>query len=85
MSEYNFAGLLQNKSLQLVQCKTIDLKVPAHAEIILEGEISLTDYQPEGPFGDHTGYYNDVETFPVFTVTAITMKNRLIAFIMINV
>ena len=60
MSEYNFAGLLQNKPLPLVQCKTIDLKVPAHAEIILEGEISLTEYQPEGPFGDHTGYYNDL-------------------------
>lgn len=76
ISEYNFAGLLQNKSLQLVQCKTIDLKVPAHAEIVLEGEISLTDYQPEGPFGDHTGYYNDVELFPVFTVKAITMKKK---------
>jgi 4-hydroxy-3-polyprenylbenzoate decarboxylase len=76
ISEYSFAGLLQNKSIELVQCKTIDLKVPAHAEIILEGEISLTDYKPEGPFGDHTGYYNDVETFPVFTVTAITMKKN---------
>lgn len=76
MSEYNFAGLLQNKRFPLVRCKTIDLKVPAYAEIILEGEISLTDYQPEGPFGDHTGYYNDVETFPVFTVKAITMKKN---------
>ncbi|GAB4162192.1 MAG: UbiD family decarboxylase [Rickettsiaceae bacterium] len=76
ISEYNFAGLLQNKPVELVQCKTIDLKVPAHAEIILEGEVSLTDYQPEGPFGDHTGYYNDVEHFPVFTIKAITMKKR---------
>jgi 4-hydroxy-3-polyprenylbenzoate decarboxylase len=76
ISEYSFAGLLQNKSIELVQCKTIDLKVPAYAEIVLEGEISLTDYKPEGPFGDHTGYYNDVETFPVFTVTAITMKKK---------
>ncbi len=76
MSEYNFAGLLQNKPLPLIQCKTIDLKVPAHAEIILEGEISLTEYQPEGPFGDHTGYYNDVELFPVFTVKTITMKKK---------
>jgi 4-hydroxy-3-polyprenylbenzoate decarboxylase len=76
MSEYNFAGLLQNKSVELVQCKTIDLKVPAHAEIIIEGEISLTDYHPEGPFGDHTGYYNDIEMFPVFTVKAITMKKK---------
>ena len=76
MSEYNFAGLLQNKSIELVQCKTIDLKVPAHAEIILEGEISLSEYHPEGPFGDHTGYYNDIEDFPVFTVKAITMKKN---------
>ncbi|MGC0372024.1 MAG: hypothetical protein DGJ47_000728 [Rickettsiaceae bacterium] len=76
MSEYNFAGLLQSKAIELVQCKTIDLKVPANAEIILEGEISLEEYMPEGPFGDHTGYYNDVEEFPVFTVKAITMKKK---------
>ncbi|MFK7973861.1 MAG: UbiD family decarboxylase [Rickettsiaceae bacterium] len=76
ISEYNFAGLLQNKSIELVQCKTIDLKVPAHAEIVLEGEISLEETHPEGPFGDHTGYYNDVECFPVFTLKAITMKKN---------
>lgn len=76
LSEYNFAGLLQNKSVELVQCKTIDLKVPAHAEIVIEGEISMTEYLPEGPFGDHTGYYNDIEEFPVFNVKAITMKNN---------
>jgi 4-hydroxy-3-polyprenylbenzoate decarboxylase len=76
MSEYNFAGLLQKKSIELVQCKTIDLKVPANAEIIIEGEISLTDSLPEGPFGDHTGYYNDVEEFPVFKVKAITRKKK---------
>ena len=76
ISEYNFAGLLQNKSVELVQCKTIDLKVPAHAEIVIEGEVSMTEYLPEGPFGDHTGYYNDVEEFPVFNVKTITMKNK---------
>ena len=76
ISEYNFAGLLQNKSVELVQCKTIDLKVPAHAEIVIEGEVSMTEYLPEGPFGDHTGYYNDVEEFPVFNIKAITMKNK---------
>ncbi|CAN0590071.1 unnamed protein product, partial [Ectocarpus sp. 12 AP-2014] len=76
MSEYNFAGLLQKKSIELVQCKTIDLKVPANAEIIIEGEISLTESHPEGPFGDHTGYYNDIEEFPIFTVKAITMKKE---------
>ena len=76
ISEYNFAGLLQNKSVELVQCKTINLKVPAHAEIVIEGEVSMTEYLPEGPFGDHTGYYNDVEKFPVFNVKAITMKKK---------
>lgn len=76
MSEYNFAGLLQTSAVELVQCKTIDLKVPADAEIILEGHVSLEEYLPEGPFGDHTGYYNDVELFPVFTIKAITMKKN---------
>lgn len=76
MSEYNFAGLLQGKSIEIVKCKTIDLEVPAHAEFIIEGEISLDEYHDEGPFGDHTGYYNDVEQFPVFTVKAITRKKN---------
>ncbi len=76
ISEYNFAGLLQNKAMELVKCKTIDLKVPADAEIIIEGEVSMQEYLPEGPFGDHTGYYNDVEEFPVFNVKAITMKKK---------
>ena len=76
ISEYHFAGLLGNKKVELVKCKTIDLRVPAHSEIVLEGYISLDEYLPEGPFGDHTGYYNDVEEFPVFTVTAITMKKK---------
>ncbi|AAU04264.1 UbiD family decarboxylase [Rickettsia typhi] len=76
ISEYNFAGLLGNKKIELVQCKTIDLKVPAHSEIVLEGYVSLEEYLQEGPFGDHTGYYNDVEEFPIFTVTAITMKKK---------
>lgn len=76
MSEYNFAGLLQSKSIELVQCKTIDLKVPADAEIVLEGYVSLEEYLPEGPFGDHTGYYNDVELFPSFTIKAMTMRKN---------
>lgn len=76
MSEYSFGGLLQGKPVKLVQCKTIDLKVPADAEIIIEGEISSEEYLPEGPFGDHTGYYNDVEEFPIFNVKAITMKKN---------
>ncbi len=74
LSEYQFAGLLRGKKVELVDCKTVPLKVPAEAEIVLEGHVSLTDYAEEGPYGDHTGYYNSVEKFPVFTVSAITMR-----------
>ena len=74
LSEYKFAGLLRGKKTELVDCKTVPLKVPATAEIVLEGHVSLTDYGAEGPYGDHTGYYNSVEQFPVFTVSAITMR-----------
>jgi 4-hydroxy-3-polyprenylbenzoate decarboxylase len=76
LSEYQFAGLLRNKKVELVDCKTIPLKVPAEAEIVLEGHVSLDDYRDEGPYGDHTGYYNSVEQFPVFTITAITMRKN---------
>lgn len=74
ISEFHFAGLYRKKSLDLVQCKTIDLKVPAWAEIVLEGEISPNDFAPEGPYGDHTGYYNPAESFPVFRVKCITHR-----------
>lgn len=74
LSEYEFAGLLRGKKVELVECKTVPLKVPAQAEIVLEGHVSLTEYGDEGPYGDHTGYYNSVEPFPVFTVSAITMR-----------
>jgi len=74
LSEYQFAGLLRGERVELVDCVSQPLKVPAEAEIVLEGEVSLTDYRDEGPYGDHTGYYNAVEQFPVFTVTAITMR-----------
>jgi 4-hydroxy-3-polyprenylbenzoate decarboxylase len=73
-SEYQFAGLLRGKRVELVDCKTVPLQVPAEAEIVLEGHVSLDDYGDEGPYGDHTGYYNSVEKFPVFTVSAITMR-----------
>ena len=76
LSEYQFAGLLRGKKVELVDCKTVPLKVPATAEIILEGHVSLTEYGDEGPYGDHTGYYNSVEPFPVFTVSAITMRRN---------
>ena len=74
LSEYHFAGLLRGQKVELVDCKTVPLKVPAEAEIVLEGHVSLEDYGDEGPYGDHTGYYNAVEPFPVFTVTAITRR-----------
>jgi 4-hydroxy-3-polyprenylbenzoate decarboxylase len=76
MSEYAFAGLLRGKAVELVDCITVPLKVPAEAEIILEGYVSLDEYGDEGPYGDHTGYYNSVEKFPVFTVTAITHRKN---------
>ena len=74
LSEYQFAGLLRGQKLDLVDCKTMPLKVPAEAEIVLEGEVSLQEYGDEGPYGDHTGYYNAVERFPVFKIKAVTMR-----------
>ncbi len=76
VSEYDFSGLFRDKKLELVACKTVPLKVPANAEIILEGYVSLDEQEEEGPFGDHTGYYNEVETFPTFTITAITTRKN---------
>ncbi len=76
LSEYQFAGLLRGTKVELVDCKTVPLKVPAQAEIVLEGYVSLEDYGDEGPYGDHTGYYNSVEPFPVFTITAITRREK---------
>jgi 4-hydroxy-3-polyprenylbenzoate decarboxylase len=73
-SEYQFAGLLRGARVELTDCVTQPLKVPAEAEIVIEGEVSLSDYRDEGPYGDHTGYYNAVEKFPVFTANAITMR-----------
>jgi len=76
LSEYHFAGLLRGRKAELVDCRTVPLKVPAEAEIVLEGHVSLDEYADEGPYGDHTGYYNSVERFPVFTVTAITRRRE---------
>jgi 4-hydroxy-3-polyprenylbenzoate decarboxylase len=76
LSEYQFAGLLRGAKVDLVDCVSQPLKVPAEAEIVIEGTVSLTEYGDEGPYGDHTGYYNSVEPFPVFTVTAITRRRQ---------
>ncbi|KAA5803526.1 UbiD family decarboxylase [Alkalicaulis satelles] len=75
LSEYQFAGLLRGRKAELVPCKTVPLKVPAEAEIVIEGHVLLDEDGPEGPYGDHTGYYNSVERFPVFQISAITMRS----------
>jgi 4-hydroxy-3-polyprenylbenzoate decarboxylase len=74
LSEYQFAGLLRGARTELVKCLACDLQVPASAEIVLEGRIFPDDVAQEGPHGDHTGYYNEVERFPVLTVERITMR-----------
>jgi 4-hydroxy-3-polyprenylbenzoate decarboxylase len=74
LSEYAFAGLLRGSRTELVQCLGSDLEVPASAEFVLEGHIHSGDTAPEGPFGDHTGYYNEVDDFPVFTIERITHR-----------
>ncbi len=74
LSEYAFAGLLRGGKTEVVRAKLSDLQVPASAEIVLEGFIHPGETAPEGPFGDHTGYYNEVETFPVFTIECITQR-----------
>jgi 4-hydroxy-3-polyprenylbenzoate decarboxylase len=78
LSEYAFAGLLRGSRTELVKCGHADLDVPASSEIILEGFIYPDDMAAEGPFGDHTGYYNEVDHFPVFTVTRMTMRRDAI-------
>jgi 4-hydroxy-3-polyprenylbenzoate decarboxylase len=76
LSEYAFAGLLRGSKTEVVQCISNDLTVPASAEIVLEGYIDPEEMANEGPYGDHTGYYNEVDSFPVFTVTHITHRDK---------
>lgn len=76
LSEYAFAGLLRGQRSQLVRCVGSDLHVSANAEIILEGYLEPGIEAPEGPFGDHTGYYNEIQSFPVFTVERITHRDQ---------
>ena len=78
IDELMLAGFLRGEPVELVHCKTVDLEVPANAEIVLEGYVEQGDLAPEGPFGDHTGYYTGVEPFPVFHVTALTMRRDAI-------
>ncbi len=76
LSEYAFAGLLRGNKTELVRCIGSELQVPASAEIVLEGFLQPDDVASEGPFGDHTGYYNEVDQFPVFTVERITHRQQ---------
>lgn len=76
LSEYAFAGLLRGHKTELARALLSDLQIPARAEIILEGYIYPDEMADEGPFGDHTGYYNEVDSFPVFTIEAMTMRKE---------
>lgn len=74
LSEYAFAGLLRGEKTKVADCLSNDLQIPASAEFVLEGYIYPDEVAPEGPYGDHTGYYNEVESFPVFTIEKITHR-----------
>ncbi|ATI02347.1 MULTISPECIES: 4-hydroxy-3-polyprenylbenzoate decarboxylase [Cycloclasticus] len=76
LSEYAFAGLLRGSKTEIADCLTHDLQVPSSAEIVLEGYLYPDEMADEGPFGDHTGYYNEVERFPVFTIEKITHRKN---------
>jgi 4-hydroxy-3-polyprenylbenzoate decarboxylase len=78
IDEFMLAGFLKGEPVELVKGKTVDLEVPANAEIVLEGYVQQGDEAIEGPFGDHTGYYSPAEPFPVFHVTAMTMRRDAI-------
>ena len=78
IDEMVFAGFLRHKSVEMVKCKTVDIEVPATAEIILEGYVRTDEMRREGPFGDHTGYYSLADDYPVFHVTAITHRKDAI-------
>jgi 4-hydroxy-3-polyprenylbenzoate decarboxylase len=78
IDEFMLAGFLKGSAVELTPAKTISVDVPANAEVVLEGYVETGDLAPEGPFGDHTGYYTGVEPFPVFHVTALTMRRDAI-------
>jgi len=74
VDEMVFAGFLRRQPVELVRCKTVDIEVPAHAEVILEGHVDPDELRTEGPFGDHTGYYSLADEYPVFRVTCVTRR-----------
>ncbi len=76
LDKYLFAGIVRKTGIKTVKCKTVDLEVPANAEIVLEGYVDPSDIRMEGPFGDHTGYYTPPEPYPVFTLTGIMRRQK---------
>jgi 4-hydroxy-3-polyprenylbenzoate decarboxylase len=76
LDKYVFAGITRKTGVKIVKCRTVDLEVPANAEIVLEGYVDPTDIRMEGPFGDHTGYYTPPEPYPVFTLTGIMRRQK---------
>lgn len=76
LDKYLFAGICRRSGIRTVRCSTVGLDVPANAEIVLEGTVDPSDLRPEGPFGDHTGYYTPREPFPTFTLTAVMRRRR---------
>lgn len=76
IDEMMFAGFLRGKPVEITKCETIDVYVPADCEYVIEGTIDPTESRPEGPFGDHTGYYTPIEPYPVFRVTCITQRKK---------
>ncbi len=76
IDEMVFAGMLRKKSVEMIKCETVDVEVPAHCEIVLEGYVMLDELRREGPFGDHTGYYSLADNYPVFHITCITHRKN---------
>ena len=76
LDKFLFAGITRKKGIKMVKCKTVDLEVPANAEIVLEGYVDSSDMRDEGPFGDHIGYYTPKEPFPTFTLTGILQRKN---------
>jgi len=76
IDEMVFAGMLRKKSVEMIKCETVDVEVPAHSEIVLEGYVKMDELRCEGPFGDHTGYYSLADDYPVFHITCITHRKN---------
>lgn len=74
IDEMMLAGFIRGKQVEMVRCRTVDVEVPASAEIVLEGYVDATDLRPEGPFGDHTGFYTPVDDYPTFHLTGMSMR-----------